>query len=146
METPQEALYETVAEPGIETAGQSTGETCALPVAETRGRTTAQTTTETTAESNAETAAEPNSAAPVSASVETRVRAGGRTRPGVVNGVPAGNGKVRSPSGVKAKMIRNIQRQHSAGRQVSGAELDRRFGTVNYGSRILRELQAGTRT
>lgn len=46
----------------------------------------------------------------------------------------------RRPAGVKGKMIRYIERQRRAGRRVTGAELDRRFGTSNYGSRILREL------
>jgi hypothetical protein len=39
-------------------------------------------------------------------------------------------------------MIRYVERQRGAGQVVTGAELDRRFGTVNYGSRILRELDA----
>jgi hypothetical protein len=37
-------------------------------------------------------------------------------------------------------MIRYVNRQRRAGGRVTGAELDRRFGTSNYGSRILREL------
>jgi hypothetical protein len=49
------------------------------------------------------------------------------------------------PAGIREKMIRYVERQHSAGQKVTGAELDRRFGTVNYGSRVLRELAAEPR-
>jgi hypothetical protein len=55
---------------------------------------------------------------------------------------PRGRRASRPAGGVKDKMIRYVERQRGAGQVVTGAELDRRFGTVNYGSRILRELGA----
>jgi hypothetical protein len=55
---------------------------------------------------------------------------------------PRGRRASRRAGGVKDKMIRYVERQRGAGQVVTGAELDRRFGTVNYGSRILRELDA----
>jgi hypothetical protein len=51
----------------------------------------------------------------------------------------------RRPAGIKGKMVRFVDRQRRAGRRVTGAELDRRFGTSNYGSRILRELDGQPR-
>jgi len=69
------------------------------------------------------------------------LRARGR-RPGAPRtGTTPGNG-ARSGSGTSRRdeMVAFVVAEHATGREVSGAALDERFGTTDYGRRVLREL------
>ena len=104
----------------------ASGETRARAANETVGKMRSQTRVETTREiGNAER----------DETYGSLNGANGHRRPG-------GSRVSRRSGGVKDKMIRYVAAQRRAGQQVSGADLDRRFGTVNYGSRVLRELDA----
>jgi hypothetical protein len=159
VETPAETVEQTVAAWPVETTNQ-TGVATAV---ETRVE-TSQDGVETHVETLGVTGQTPErlpGAAAVAATVEpgavAHLYTGNGLRAADEHGVPdrdvsehangsrpapRGRRASRRAGGVKVKMIRYVERQRGAGQVVTGAELDRRFGTVNYGSRILRELGA----
>jgi hypothetical protein len=161
VETLAETVEQTVAAWPVETTNQ----TGVATAAETRVETSqddAAESLETFGSAGGETAPEPLPRAAAVAAIEDpgavaeRYRSNGH-RAADEHGVPdrdaskrangsrpatQGRRGPRRTAGVKDKMIRYTERQRRAGQVVTGAELDRRFGTVNYGSRILRELGA----
>jgi hypothetical protein len=156
-----------------ESAGESAERTVEATPVETSDRSGVATRDETAVETSlddhvaaaAATAREPSSATVPAEFVETgagwqRYHGNGYRRPQPADNhaaaaedarrsrqrqKPGDRGAARGPAGIKTKMIRYVNRQRRAGRPVTGAELDRRFGTSNYGSRILRELDAQQR-
>jgi hypothetical protein len=174
LETPAEMIatrpaetmpVETTGTTPIETAGETRAEeTHQRPdSAAEMGIETAVVVDETVTETSAETAGagsltDPRGDAPVPyhrnghKKAEAVPVAGGGTkaaRRAAASGrtsAAGGQRTARRSGGVKDKMIRYIEGQRSAGRPVTGADLDRRFGTVNYGSRILREFDLRPRT
>jgi hypothetical protein len=134
VETLVETSQDDAAETHVETLGSAGGETAPerLPRAAAGTATVEPEAVAHLYTGNGHRAADEHSEPDRSASE----RANG-SRP-----APRGRRASRRAGGVKVKMIRYVERQRGAGQVVTGAELDRRFGTVNYGSRILRELGA----
>jgi hypothetical protein len=164
-ETTAQTRGESTASGTGETSDETAQETAETTPAATSDQTSAANRNETSAETSradrvetaAATSREPLPASAPAAYVQTAAGSLRRRRNGHQVPQPAGEhaaaldgrrGKPsdwhasRRPGGIKAKMVRYVQRQHRAGKTVTGAELDRRFGTSNYGSRILRELDA----
>jgi hypothetical protein len=163
-----ETVDETIGSAAGETASETSEQTVEAPPVETSDRPGVVTTEETPVETSlddhiaaaAATAREPSPATVPAEFVETgaswqRYRSNGYRSPQPADNhaaaaedarrsrqrqKPGDRRAARGPAGIKGKMIRYVNRQRRAGRRVTGAELDRRFGTSNYGSRILREL------
>jgi len=161
-QTPAETLAETGVEPTGE-IGEQTGETTPVESSDQTVTATPSTTpAETSLDERVVTAVAtgreplpetiPAPFAEIAAGSQPYRGNGHRAPTGAGDGageVDASRGRVhrkrsasRGAAGIKGKMIRYVNRQRGAGRRVTGAELDRRFGTSNYGSRILRELDA----
>jgi hypothetical protein len=164
-ETTAQTRGESTASGTGETSDETAQETAETTPAAASDQTSAANRNETSAETSradrvetaAATSREPLPASAPAAYVQTAAGSLRRRRNGHQAPQPAGEHAAaldgrrrkpgdwhasRRPGGIKAKMVRYVQRQRRAGKTVTGAELDRRFGTRNYGSRILRELDA----
>jgi hypothetical protein len=167
-ETVDETIGSAAGETVGESAGETSERTVEAPPVETSDRSGVVTRDETAVETSlddhvaaaAATAREPSPATVPAELVETGASWQGYRSKGYRSPQPADSHAAdaedargsrqrqrpgdrraaRGPAGIKGKMIRYVNRQRRAGGRVTGAELDRRFGTSNYGSRILREL------
>jgi hypothetical protein len=147
-EPPAQTTVKTSAATTVKTATATSAKTPAPTPGETTGKTVGEIPAETAGEIPAETVAETGAETAGETPAKTTTVSLAETGPGGGAGVnghrPSRNGKKSAGrgSGVKDKMIRYVAAQRRAGRPVTGADLDRRFGTVNYGSRVLRDWQA----